>query len=77
MRMRIDIDDALLTEAQKLSGHTTKKAAVEEGLRLLIRLSRQAEVAKAFGKYPSTGLRAERRETTRTGTTVPLTPAAG
>jgi Arc/MetJ family transcription regulator len=51
MRTNIDIDDTLLIEAQKLSGQRTKKATVEEALRLLIRLWRQKEVDRAFGKY--------------------------
>ncbi len=33
--MRIDIDDQLLREAMRASGCKTKRAAVEEGLRLL------------------------------------------
>jgi Arc/MetJ family transcription regulator len=57
MRIRtyIDIDKALLKEARKLSGQSTKKGIVEEALRLLVRLRRQEEVEKAFGKYPWRG----------------------
>jgi Arc/MetJ family transcription regulator len=55
MRTNIDIDDALLAEAQKLSGHATKKGTVDEALRLLVRLRRQKEVDQAFGKYPWRG----------------------
>jgi Arc/MetJ family transcription regulator len=55
MRTNIDIDDALLAEARKLSGCTTKKDTVEEALRLLVRLRRQKEVDQAFGKYPWRG----------------------
>jgi Arc/MetJ family transcription regulator len=51
MRTNIEIDDALMTQAQKASGQTTKKRTVEEALRLLIRLRRQADVGAAFGKY--------------------------
>lgn len=51
MRTNIDIDDALMTEAQKASGQATKKATVEEALRLMIRLRRQKTVEAAFGKY--------------------------
>ncbi|MBV8187147.1 MAG: type II toxin-antitoxin system VapB family antitoxin, partial [Alphaproteobacteria bacterium] len=47
MRTNIDIDDALMAEAQRLSGNATKKQTVEEALRLMIRLRRQREVAKA------------------------------
>ncbi len=55
MRTNIEIDDALLAEAQRLSNQATKKGAVEEALRLLVRLRRQKEVDRAFGKYPWRG----------------------
>ncbi|HEY6995843.1 MAG TPA: type II toxin-antitoxin system VapB family antitoxin [Xanthobacteraceae bacterium] len=51
MRTNIEIDDALMAEAQKASGHATKKQTVEQALRLMIRLQRQREVDLAFGKY--------------------------
>jgi Arc/MetJ family transcription regulator len=51
MRTNIEIDDALMAEAQKASGQATKKQTVEEALRLMIRLRRQQEVGAAFGKY--------------------------
>ena len=51
MRTNIEIDDALIAEAQRLSGHATKKATVEEALRLLLRLRRQQEADRAFGRY--------------------------
>jgi len=51
VRTNIDIDDALLADARRLFGHATKKATVEEALRLLVRLRRQKEVDSAFGKY--------------------------
>jgi Arc/MetJ family transcription regulator len=51
MRTNIDIDDALMAEAQKASGQATKKQTVEQALRLMIRLRRQQEVGSAFGKY--------------------------
>ncbi|HLY78206.1 MAG TPA: type II toxin-antitoxin system VapB family antitoxin [Caulobacteraceae bacterium] len=41
MRTNIDIDDDLLAEAMAASGARTKRAAVEEGLRLLVRLHDQ------------------------------------
>lgn len=49
MRTNIEIDDALMTEAMAASGLATKRAVVEEGLRLLVTLKRQAEVAELFG----------------------------
>jgi Arc/MetJ family transcription regulator len=51
MRTNIEIDDDLMAQAQKASGHATKKQTVEEALRLMIRLRRQQEVDRAFGKY--------------------------
>jgi Arc/MetJ family transcription regulator len=43
MRTNIDIDDALLSDAMRVSGLTTKRATVEEGLRLLVRVRQQAK----------------------------------
>jgi Arc/MetJ family transcription regulator len=51
MRTNIEIDDALIAEAQKLSGQPTKKATVEEALRLMVKLRRQHAVGSAFGKF--------------------------
>lgn len=52
MRTNIDIDDRLIERALKVSGLPTKRAAVEEGLRLLIRMREQAGVRAFFGKIP-------------------------
>jgi Arc/MetJ family transcription regulator len=63
MRTNIEIDDTLMAEAQKVSGHTTKRQTVEEALRLMIKLRRQREVGAAFGKYRWRGnLAAESRK---------------
>ena len=43
MRTNIEIDDVLLSNAMTASGQPTKKATVEEGLRLLVRVRRQAK----------------------------------
>jgi Arc/MetJ family transcription regulator len=51
MRTNIEIDDKLMAEAQKASGHATKKQTVEEALRLMIRLRGQRQVDSAFSKY--------------------------
>lgn len=51
MRTNIEIDEALMAAAQKASGQSTKKATVEEALRLMIRLRQQKAVDVAFGKY--------------------------
>ncbi len=50
MRTNIDIDDDLMAEALKASGSKTKKAAVEEGLRLLVRTRRQGRLRALRGK---------------------------
>jgi Arc/MetJ family transcription regulator len=43
MRTNIEIDDELLSEAMAAAGLPTKRATVEEGLRLLVRVRRQTE----------------------------------
>ncbi len=43
MRTNIEIDDDLLASAMRASGSVTKKAAVEEGLRLLVQIKGQVE----------------------------------
>ncbi|MCP5364179.1 MAG: type II toxin-antitoxin system VapB family antitoxin [Hyphomicrobiales bacterium] len=50
MRTNIEIDDELIHAAMQVSGLKTKRATVEEGLRLLIQLKRQAEVRSLFGQ---------------------------
>ena len=67
MRTNIEIDDALMAEAQKASGHATKKQAVEQALRLMIKLRRQQEVGVAFGKYRWRGNLARSRKGRGTG----------
>lgn len=50
MRTNIDIDDSLLSRAMTASGLSTKRATVEEGLRLLVRVREQVEaLAKLKG----------------------------
>jgi Arc/MetJ family transcription regulator len=49
MRTNIDIDDALMRQAMRSSGAPTKRAAVEEGLRLLIRTRGQRGVRRLRG----------------------------
>lgn len=51
MRISVDIDDTLMADAQKALGGVSKKQAVEEALRLMVRMRRQQEVGAAFGKY--------------------------
>ena len=50
MRTNIVIDDKLMNDAMRATGLKTKRQTVEEGLRTLLRLSRQAEIRKFRGK---------------------------
>jgi len=43
MRTNIEIDDKLLSQAMGAAGLATKRATVEEGLRLLVRVRGQAK----------------------------------
>jgi Arc/MetJ family transcription regulator len=43
MRTNIDIDDRLLAQAMTATGLSTKRATVEEALRLLVRVRKQAK----------------------------------
>lgn len=62
MRTNIVIDDKLMTDALKASGYTTKKEAVEQGLKLLVRQSHQQEIRKLRGKIKWEGDLDEMRE---------------
>lgn len=50
MRTNIDIDEKLMRQAMRSSGARTKRAAVEEGLRLLIRTRDQRAIRRLRGK---------------------------
>ena len=50
MRTNIVIDDRLIADAMRLSGARTKRQAVEESLRLMVRLKRQESVRKLRGR---------------------------
>ena len=50
MRTNIEIEDELIQKALSLSGLKTKRAAVEAGLRLLIRVKEQEEILNLAGK---------------------------
>ena len=67
MRTNIEIDHALMAEAMAVSGLATKRAVVEEGLRLLITLKRQAKVAELFGAVRWVGDLDESRQDRVTG----------
>ena len=50
MRTNIDIDDRLMRQAMRSSRSRTKRAAVEEGLRLLIQTRAQATIRRLRGR---------------------------
>ena len=50
MRTNIVIDDKLMRDTLRATGLKTKREAVEEGLRSLLRLKRQAEIRRLRGK---------------------------
>lgn len=50
MRTNIVIDDRLMRDALRATGLKTKRAAVERGLRTVVRLSKQAEIRRLRGK---------------------------
>ncbi len=50
MRTNIVIDEALIQNVLKETGLKTKREAVERGLQLLLKLSRQARIREFRGK---------------------------
>ena len=50
MRTNIVIDDKLMKDALKASGLSTKKEAVEQGLKLLVRRGQQQDIRKLRGR---------------------------
>ena len=50
MRTNIVIDDKLMDDAIKASGYSTKKEAVEQGLKLLLLRSQQQDIRKLRGR---------------------------
>lgn len=62
MRTNIELDDTLIAKALRATGLKTKRAAVEEGLRALIRLHEQKSVLRLAGKVRWSGDLAAARE---------------
>lgn len=50
MRTNIEIDDDLMRKAMRSSGRRTKRAVVEEGLQLLVKMHAQAKIRRLRGK---------------------------
>ncbi|GAB4414597.1 MAG: hypothetical protein OHK0021_21870 [Bryobacter sp.] len=55
MRTNIVIDEKLMRETLRATGMKTKREAVEEGLRTLLRLKQQEKIRKVRGKLSWTG----------------------
>jgi Arc/MetJ family transcription regulator len=62
MRTNIVLDDKLVERAQELTGLKTKRAVVEEALRIMIQLKEQALVRDLRGKLLWEGNLDELRE---------------
>ena len=48
MRPNIEIDNELMAQAMRLTGLPTKRAVVEEGLKLIVRVHKQAQALRAL-----------------------------
>ena len=46
MRTNIEIDEKLMTEAQRLSGLKTKRAVIDAALQMFVRVKRQSDILK-------------------------------
>jgi len=67
MRTNITIDDKLMRDTLRVTGLKTKREAVEEGLRTLLRLNRQARIRRLRGRLSWKGnLDTMRSETSMT-----------
>jgi Arc/MetJ family transcription regulator len=55
MRTNIEIDDDLMRKAMRASGATTKRAVVEQGLRMLVDVRGQRAIRRLRGKVQWTG----------------------
>ena len=55
VRTNIVIDDKLMQDTLRATGLKTKREAVEQGLRTLLRLRRQEEIRRYRGKLPWQG----------------------
>ena len=62
MRTNVVIDDRLMAHALKAGGHRTKKATIEEGLRLLVQMSSQKKLRQLRGKIKWQGSLDEMRK---------------
>ena len=63
MRTTINLDDALVAEAQRLTGIRERTALVHEGLRLLIQREAARRLAQLGGPDPTADAAPRRRST--------------
>lgn len=61
MRTNVVIDDALMARALKIGGYRTKRAAIEEGLRLVAQFKSQQKLRRLRGKVQWQGDLSEMR----------------
>jgi Arc/MetJ family transcription regulator len=62
MRTNIEIDDTLMAEAMELAGVSTKRAAVEAGLRALVNAAERQDSQRIFRTLHGAGWTGEREE---------------
>ncbi len=62
MRTNIVIDNGLMRQAMRATGLSTKRAVVEEGLRLLIKVKEQEGIRRLRGKVEWAGDLAQMRD---------------
>jgi Arc/MetJ family transcription regulator len=62
VRTNIEIDDGLMADALKATGLSTKKEVVELGLKVLIKLNKQASIRALRGKLKWEGNLEEMRD---------------
>ena len=65
MRTTLNLDDALMAEALRLTGLDEKTAVVHEGLRALIAREKARRLARLGGSEPQLGVPPRRRTTRR------------
>lgn len=76
MRTNIVIDDELIAQAMLASGLSTKRAAVEAGLRLLIEVHAQSGIRKLRGKVQWEGSLDEMRQSRFAESSIETTASA-
>jgi Arc/MetJ family transcription regulator len=50
MATNVQLDDALIAEAQRLGNHSSKRATIEDALREYVQRRKQVEILQLFGQ---------------------------